>query len=58
MGVLETIGAGVPVIADKPLAPSAQAGRELDAAAKAKGVPHAVFHNRRFDAEAVPSKQG
>lgn len=49
--VLEAIEAGVPVIADKPFAPSAQAGRELDAAAKAKGVPLAVFHNRRFDTD-------
>ena len=49
--VLEAIDAGVPVIADKPFAPSAEAGRELDAAAKAKGVPLAVFHNRRFDAD-------
>ena len=49
--VLEAIGAGVPVIADKPFAPCAEAGRELDAAAKARGVPLAVFHNRRFDAD-------
>lgn len=49
--VLEAIDAGVPVIADKPFAPSAEAGRELDAAAKARGVPLAVFHNRRFDAD-------
>lgn len=49
--VLEAIEAGVPVIADKPCAPSAAAGRELAAAAKAKGVPVAVFHNRRFDAD-------
>ena len=49
--VLEAIDAGVPVVADKPFAPSAEAGRELDAAAKTKGVPLAVFHNRRFDAD-------
>ena len=51
--VLEAIDAGVPVIADKPFAPSAEAGRELDAAAKAKSVPLAVFHNRRFDADVL-----
>lgn len=51
--VLEAIEAGVPVVADKPFAPSAEAGRELDAAAKAKGVPLAVFHNRRFDADVL-----
>jgi predicted dehydrogenase len=51
--VLEAIAAGVPVIADKPFAPSAEVGRELDAAAKAKGVTLGVFHNRRFDADAL-----
>ena len=49
--VLEAIAANVPVIADKPFAPDANAGRELDAAAKAKGVTLGVFHNRRFDAD-------
>ena len=49
--VLEAIAAGVHVIADKPFAPSAEAGRELDAAAKAKGVVLGVFHNRRMDAD-------
>lgn len=49
--VMEAIAAGVPVVADKPFAPSAAAGREIAAAAKAKGVPLAVFHNRRFDAD-------
>ncbi|MCW6508889.1 Gfo/Idh/MocA family protein [Lichenifustis flavocetrariae] len=49
--VLEAIAAGVPVIADKPFAPSASAGRDLDRAAKAKGVTLGVFHNRRFDAD-------
>jgi predicted dehydrogenase len=49
--VLEAIAAGVHVIADKPFAPSAAAGRELDAAAKARGVVLAVFHNRRMDAD-------
>lgn len=49
--VLEAIAAGVPVIADKPFAPDAEAGRALDAAAKAKGVVLGIFHNRRFDAD-------
>lgn len=49
--VLEAIDAGVPVIADKPFAPSAEAGRDLDRAAKSKGVPLAIFQNRRFDAD-------
>ena len=55
--VLEAIDAGVPVIADTPFAPSADAGRELDAAAKAKGVPLAVFHNRRFDADILTLRE-
>jgi len=49
--VLEAIAAGVHVIADKPFAPSAAAGRELDAAARAKGVALGVFHNRRWDTD-------
>jgi len=49
--VLEAIAAGVAVIADKPFAPDAKTGRELAAAAKAKGVLLGVYHNRRFDAD-------
>ncbi len=49
--VLEAIAAGLHVIADKPFAPSADAARELAAAAKAKGVVLGVYHNRRFDAD-------
>ena len=49
--VLEAIAAGVHVIADKPFEPNAEGGRELDAAAKAKGVILGVFHNRRWDAD-------
>src|SRR5262245_62698177 len=49
--VLEAIAAGLHVIADKPFAPNAEGGRELDAAAKAKGVVLGVFHNRRYDAD-------
>jgi predicted dehydrogenase len=51
--VLEAIAAGLHVIADKPFAPSADAGRELDLAANAKGVVLGVFHNRRFDTDVV-----
>ena len=51
--VLEAIAAGIPVIADKPFAPNAEAGRKLDAAAKAKGVMLGVYHNRRFDADVL-----
>lgn len=49
--VLEAVAAGLHVIADKPFAASAEAGRELDRAAKARGVVLGVFHNRRWDAD-------
>jgi predicted dehydrogenase len=49
--VLEAIAAGVHVVADKPFAPTAAAGRELAEAAEAAGVVLSVFHNRRFDAD-------
>lgn len=49
--VLEAIEAGVPVIADKPFAPSAKAGRDLAAKAEAAGVILGVYHNRRWDAD-------
>jgi predicted dehydrogenase len=49
--VLEAIGAGVHVIADKPFAPTADAGRDLERAAVAAGVMLSVFHNRRWDAD-------
>lgn len=50
--VLQAIEAGLHVVADKPFAPTAAAARELEAAAKAKGVVLGVFHNRRWDADA------
>lgn len=49
--VLEAIAAGVNVIADKPFAPTAAAGRELADAARTAGVQLSVFHNRRWDAD-------
>lgn len=51
--VLEAIGRGVHVVADKPFAPSAAAGQELVAAADAAGVLLSVFHNRRWDTDIV-----
>jgi predicted dehydrogenase len=48
--VLEAVAAGVPVVADKPFAPNAEAARALVAAAEEAGVPVSVFHNRRWDA--------
>lgn len=49
--VLEAIGAGVPVIADKPFAPSAADGLLLVEAAQQAGVLLSVFHNRRWDTD-------
>jgi predicted dehydrogenase len=49
--VLEAIAAGVPVIADKPFAPTADDGRALVAAAAEASVVLNVFHNRRWDAD-------
>jgi predicted dehydrogenase len=49
--VLEAIGRGVHVIADKPFAPTAAAGRDLVGAAEAAGVLLSVFHNRRWDTD-------
>lgn len=45
------IDAGVPVVVDKPLAPTAQAGRGLVEAAEAAGVMLTVFQNRRWDGD-------
>ena len=55
--VLEAIDAGVHVIADKPFAPSASAGRELDEAARKRRIVLGVFHNRRWDADALTLKK-
>ncbi|MFV0385036.1 Gfo/Idh/MocA family protein [Paracoccus sp. (in: a-proteobacteria)] len=55
--VLEAIAAGAHVIADKPFAPSAAVGREMEAAAKARGVTLGVFHNRRFDTDVQTLKK-
>lgn len=55
--VLEAIGAGVHVIADKPFAPSADTGRELEHAARDRGVVLGVFHNRRFDTDVQTLKK-
>jgi predicted dehydrogenase len=49
--VLEAIGRGVNVVADKPFAPTATAGRDLVNAADKAGVLLSVFHNRRWDTD-------
>ena len=47
---------GVAVLADKPFAPSAAAGRELVHIAEEAGVLLNVFHNRRWDADIVTAR--
>lgn len=54
---LEAIARGVHVVADKPFAPSAEAGRELSDAADRAGVLLNVFHNRRLDADIVTARR-
>lgn len=49
--VLEALEAGRHVVADKPFAPNAAAGRELADAAAAAGLMLTVYHNRRWDAD-------
>lgn len=49
--VLEAVGRGVHVIADKPVAPDAAGARELATAAAANGVVVNAFQNRRWDAD-------
>ncbi|SBT41102.1 Gfo/Idh/MocA family oxidoreductase [Micromonospora auratinigra] len=45
------VAAGLPVVVDKPLAPSAAQGRALVAEAAEAGVPLTVFQNRRWDGD-------
>ncbi|MBP2477422.1 putative dehydrogenase [Crossiella equi] len=46
---LRAIEAGIPVVVDKPFAPSAEQARQLAERAAAAGVPLTVFQNRRWD---------
>ncbi|NYI04964.1 Gfo/Idh/MocA family protein [Allostreptomyces psammosilenae] len=43
--------AGLPVVVDKPLAPTAREGRELVDLAAERGLLLTVFHNRRWDGD-------
>lgn len=45
------IESGLPVVVDKPLAPTSQAARELIEHAERCGVALTVFHNRRWDSD-------
>jgi predicted dehydrogenase len=49
--VLEALGRGIHVIADKPFAVDAARGAELVQAASDAGVALDVFHNRRWDTD-------
>jgi predicted dehydrogenase len=49
--VLQALAAGVHVVADKPLAPSASDARELADAAEKSSRMLSVYHNRRWDAD-------
>ncbi|MBO0867196.1 MAG: Gfo/Idh/MocA family oxidoreductase [Micromonosporaceae bacterium] len=48
---LSCVTAGVPVVVDKPLAPTAAQAATVVEAARAAGVPLTVFQNRRYDAD-------
>ncbi|WP_033344876.1 Gfo/Idh/MocA family protein [Catenuloplanes japonicus] len=45
------IDAGLPVVVDKPFAPTAAEGRDLIEAAQTRGVALTVFQNRRWDGD-------
>ena len=48
---LRAIEAGLPVVVDKPFAPTAAEAQQVVDAAKAKGVGLTVFQNRRWDSD-------
>jgi predicted dehydrogenase len=48
---LAALEAGLPVVIDKPMAPSAEEGRRLLATAKDRGLFLTVFQNRRWDGD-------
>ncbi|MFE6610069.1 Gfo/Idh/MocA family oxidoreductase [Amycolatopsis sp. NPDC057786] len=48
---LRAIEVGLPVVVDKPFAPTATEAAKVVEAAKAKGVGLTVFQNRRFDSD-------
>jgi scyllo-inositol 2-dehydrogenase (NADP+) len=48
---LAAIAAGLPVVIDKPVAPSSAGAERLAGAGRAAGVPVVPFHNRRWDGD-------
>ncbi|MDX6617217.1 MAG: hypothetical protein QOD60_2308 [Solirubrobacterales bacterium] len=51
------IEAGLAVVVDKPLAPTAAEARAIVESAERGGVPLTVFHNRRWDSEHLTLKR-
>jgi predicted dehydrogenase len=54
--VLDAVGLGLHVVADKPFAPTAEAAAELDEAARRAGLILGVYHNRRWDSDILTVK--
>jgi len=50
---LAALERGIPVLIDKPLAPTVAQAEEIIAAGEAAGVPVIVFHNRRWDSDVL-----
>jgi predicted dehydrogenase len=48
---IAALEAGLSVVIDKPMAPTAEEGRRLTAAAEDRGLLLTVFHNRRWDGD-------
>ena len=48
---MDALDAGLAVVVDKPLAPTADEGRRLVAEAERRGLFLTVFHNRRWDGD-------
>lgn len=54
---LDVVGAGLPVLVEKPFTDTLEAGRSLATAAAATGVPVCVGHHRRFDPAVVAARR-
>lgn len=54
---LAALEAGLPVVVDKPLAPTAVDARKLVAAATRRHLMLSVFHNRRWDGDTLTIKR-
>jgi len=48
---MSALGAGLPVVIDKPVAPTSAAARDVIAEAARRGLMLTVFHNRRWDGD-------